>query len=135
MSDGTVRQYKKSKMDKGDLTRALINISNFRTVNINKATKDVLSSQLKLRGVNYEDMSVEEIKSTLMKGNTMDELKGQKIKHNLEADGHVTPFSARGIAVDPEVVIQYEGDEDYYIWTREEVIKDIENGDITLVQD
>ena len=78
-------------MDKGDLSRALINISNFRTVNINKATKDVLSSQLKLRGVNYEDMSVEEMKSTLMKGNTVDELKGQKIKHNLEADGHVAP--------------------------------------------
>ena len=79
-------------------------------------------------------MSVEEMKSTLMKGNTVDELKGQKIKHNLEADGHVTPFSARVIAVDPEVV-KYEGDEDHYICTREEVIKDIENGDITLVQD
>ena len=73
-------------------------------------------------------MSVEEMKSTLMKGDTMDELKGQKIKHNLQADGHATP-------IDPKVVIQYEGDEDHYIWTREGVIKDIENGDITLVLD
>ena len=42
-------------------------------------------------------------------------------------------MKCQSFAVDPEIVMQYEGDQDHYIWTREEVIKDIKNRDITLV--
>ena len=63
----------------------------------------------------------------------MDELKGRNIQHKLQDNDQILSFSARVIEVDPEVSILYEGDQDYYVWTREEIIQVIENGDLTVI--
>ena len=97
-----------------------------------KRTKNV--QKTRPQGGSYKGRSIKDT-SQFSTGSRLhlDELKGRNIQHKLQDNDQILSFSARVIEVDPEVSILYEGDQDYYVWTREEIIQDIENGDLTVI--